>query len=202
MAKDSIFINCPFDNDYFSLLKPLLFTLVYIEFTPFISETSNSGQVRLGKISNLISDSKYSIHDLSRMEPLMPGDLPRFNMPFECGIEFGMKFSNYKNVANKKILILEKEKYRYQQVISDISGNDIKAHSNKPEMIIKVVRDWLKQSNNGTPKYKEIWLAFNEFEYDYIDILTSDGYDPYDINSITFCDVIEIMENWITTYKS
>ena len=34
-----------------------------------------------------MSVSAYSIHDLSRMEPLKTNDYPRFNMPFECGID-------------------------------------------------------------------------------------------------------------------
>ena len=128
MAAKNVFINCPFDNNYFKLLKPLLFTLCYIELKPNISETSDSGEVRLHKIKGLIEESQYSIHDLSRMEPLTDGDLPRFNMPFECGIDFGIKLSDPQKHAAKKFLILEKEHYRYQKVISDISGNDIKAH--------------------------------------------------------------------------
>jgi hypothetical protein len=50
-------------------------------------------------------------------------------MPFECGIDFGIKLSN-PSQSSKKFLILEKEQYRYHKVISDIFGNDIKAHGN------------------------------------------------------------------------
>jgi hypothetical protein len=84
------------------------------------------------------------------MEPLKAKELPRFNMPFECGIDFGIKLSNPQKYQNKKFLILEKEQYRYQKVISDISGNDIKAHKNNPEQIIKVVRDWFKPIDNNS----------------------------------------------------
>jgi hypothetical protein len=94
MRSDLVFINCPFDNDYFPLLKPLLFTLTYLGLHPKISETTDSGEVRLHKIKDMMMDSKYSIHDLSRMEPLKPADLPRFNMPFECGIDFGINLSS------------------------------------------------------------------------------------------------------------
>lgn len=145
--------------------------------------------------------SKYSIHDLSRMEPLKRKDYPRFNMPFECGIDFGLKMSNEKKYGDKKFLILEKEQYRYQRVLSDISGNDIKAHKENPEQIVKVVRDWFKPTNANIPMYKEIWLAFNEFEYDYEQILTEAEYDPKDINSLTFSDIIENMKEWIVKYK-
>jgi hypothetical protein len=197
---NNVFINCPFDNYYFPLLKPLLFTLIYMDLVPKISETSDSGQVRLFKIKDLMEMSKYSIHDLSRMEPLKSKDYPRFNMPFECGIDFGLRMSNH-DYGEKKFLILEKEKHRYHKVISDIAGNDIKAHKNEPEQIVKVTRDWFKPTKPEIPFYKEIWLAYNEFEFDYEQILIEEEYDPKDINSLTFSDIIENMTAWILRFK-
>lgn len=109
--------------------------------------------------------------------------------------------SNEERYGDKKFLILEKEKYRYQRVLSDISGNDIKAHKDDPEQIVKVVRDWFKPTNPNIPMYKEIWFAFNEFEYDYEQILIEAEYDPKDINALTFSDIIENMKEWIVNYK-
>jgi hypothetical protein len=94
MNADNVFFSCPFDNLYFLLLKALLFAMIYIGKQPQISETTDSGEVRLHKIKKLMLASKYSIHDLSRIEPLKDGDLPRFNMSFECDIDFGTKLSN------------------------------------------------------------------------------------------------------------
>ena len=108
MNEKNVFINCPFDNQYFTLLKPLFFTLIYLDLNPQISETSDSGQVRLLKIKELMADSKYSIHDLSRMEPLKDNELPRFNMPFECGIDFGFKLSNPEVYGDKKFFLFSK----------------------------------------------------------------------------------------------
>jgi len=202
MDEKNVFVNCPFDNKFFPLLKPLLFTIIYMDLVPKISETSDSGEVRLTKIKGLMSESKYSIHDLSRMEPLKENDLPRFNMPFECGIDFGFKLSNLNGYGEKKFLILEKERYRYQKVISDISGNDIKAHNESPELLVKGVRDWFKSSLGNVPMYKEIWLAYNEFEFDYEEILKANGYNPKDIYALTFSDIIENMQVWIENYKN
>ena len=50
MNPNQVFINCPFDNNYFPLLKPLLFVLIYIGLVPKISETSDSGENRLNTI--------------------------------------------------------------------------------------------------------------------------------------------------------
>jgi hypothetical protein len=202
MASKKVFINCPFDNRYFILLKPLLFTLIYLELDPQISETSDCGRVRINKINRMLKKSRFSIHDLSRMEPLKKGDLPRFNMPFECGIDFGMKYSGDKSLAKKKFLILEKKRYRYQKVISDISGNDIKAHSNKPEKLIRVVRDWYTVNKGPTYFSREIWFAYIDFSFHYDHILKLKGCDPNDIFLLTFKEIINYMTTWINGYKT
>ena len=49
-----VFINCPFDGEYHSLLRPLLFTIIYLGFTPRIAlERSDSLELRLNKIAEL-----------------------------------------------------------------------------------------------------------------------------------------------------
>lgn len=197
----NVFINCPFDNEYFPLLKSLLFTLIYLDFCPKISETSDSGEIRLKKIQGLMAISKYSIHDLSRMEPTKRKQYPRFNMPFECGIDFGLKMSDETRYGEKKFLILEKELHRYQKVISDIAGNDIYSHSNEPEKVVKAVRDWFRRMKLTDVDYKKVWLAFNQFSTDNELILTEQGHDPQDIHALTFSDIISNMEAWITEYK-
>lgn len=201
IVENNVFINCPFDNLYFPLLKPLLFTITYLDLVPQISETTDSGQARINHILKLMSISKYSIHDLSRVEKIKRNDYPRFNMPFECGIDFGLKMSNIDEYNDKRFLILEKEPYRYKSIISDISGNDIKAHRDSPEEIIKAVRDWFKVLLKDVPWYKSIWLAYAEFETDFEQILVANSYDPKDISSLTFSDIIENMTVWIATYK-
>ncbi len=56
------------------------------------------------------------------------GDLPRFNMPFELGLDLGCRDFGSLDLATKQCLILEREPYRYQLVLSDIAGNDVQAH--------------------------------------------------------------------------
>lgn len=64
----NVFINCPFDSEYISLLRPLLFTILYLGYNPRIaSESSDSGKIRFQKICELIEQSRISIHDLSRI---------------------------------------------------------------------------------------------------------------------------------------
>ena len=52
------------------------------------------------------------------------------------------------------------------------------------------------------PWYKTIWMSYAEFETDFEQILIDNGYNPKDINSLTFSDIIEYMTAWITAYKA
>jgi hypothetical protein len=198
----NVFINCPFDNTYFPLLKSLLFTLVYLDLNPQICETRDSTDIRISEILKLMSISKYSIHDLSRIE-LLPGEkYPRFNMPFEYGMDYSLKKSA--NLYDEKIIIvIEKERHRYKEVLSDISGGDITPHNNDQETMVKAIRKWFSTiSNTAIPGPKEIWLAYSDFQFYYATILENYGLDPNDIDSIPFSETIKHMNNWIITYKT
>jgi hypothetical protein len=84
MAFDrNVFINCPFDDGYRPLLRPLLFTVYALGFQPRIAlENRDSGRPRIDKIVQLICESRYAIHDLSRIQATTIGEFFRLNMPF------------------------------------------------------------------------------------------------------------------------
>lgn len=57
----SVFVNCPFDQDYVELLRPLLFTIAYLGFKPRIAlERFDSLEVRVDKICELIQTAMLS----------------------------------------------------------------------------------------------------------------------------------------------
>lgn len=63
----NVFINCPFDENYKPLLKVLIFVITKIGLIPRLAiERNDSAEVRLYKIKEILEESKYSIHDLSR----------------------------------------------------------------------------------------------------------------------------------------
>lgn len=143
----NVFVNCPFDSDYRPLLWAMLFTLKACGLEPRIaSEKGDSGEVRFHKIVRLIKASRYCVHDISRMEAAAVGDLPRFNMPFELGIDLGLRESSVHPFTEKSCVIFDKEQYRFQKVLSDLAGNDIKAHGSSPETLVKQLRTWLVEA--------------------------------------------------------
>src|SRR3954447_21786874 len=84
----NVFINCSFDDEFRTLLKPLLFSLLYFQLEPKISKTESSASIRINQIKQYIRGSKFSIHDLSRSKPMKKNELPRFNMPISDFIKF------------------------------------------------------------------------------------------------------------------
>jgi len=66
-------------------------------------------------------------------------------MPLELGLFLGAKAFGAGLNAEKRCIILDREAYRYQKFCSDIAGQDIKSHDNRPARAIVIVRDWLRQ---------------------------------------------------------
>ena len=68
----NVFVNCPFDSDYLSLLGPILFAIIDVGLMPRIAlESLDSGRPRFDKIVALVEGSKFGIHDLSRIRAAM-----------------------------------------------------------------------------------------------------------------------------------
>lgn len=164
--ENSVFINCPFDDSFINdLLKPTLFFLIYNGYNPRLSlEISDSGQVRLEKITEIIKNCKYSIHDLSIVKAKKVNEYARMNMPFELGIDYGLRNCVDKKFSDKQFLILEANRYDYQKALSDINGFDIKVHGNNTEKIIECLYTW----GSETLKIKKQNPPLKTF-YDFID---------------------------------
>lgn len=199
MFERSAFINCPFDNEYLKILRPILFTVIYLGLTPRIAlERLDAGEARYSKILELIEGSRFGIHDLSRAKASRKGEFYRMNMPFELGLDIGAKKFGIGRLRDKQALILEEERYRYQATISDLSNADIGVHGNEPEEVVKIVRDWL---NNAAGLRAEgpsaIWGTFLEFMADNYDILKARGYSDRDVERLPVPELIEDISLWI-----
>ena len=108
--ESNVFVNCPFDDKYLPLLRPLLFTIIALGLSPRIAlEDLDSGRPRVQKLLALIEESKYAIHDLSRIKAEKKGEFYRLNVPFELGLDVGCRLFKGGQWARKRCLILEGE---------------------------------------------------------------------------------------------
>lgn len=199
--KDNVFVNCPFDGPYLPLLRPLLFCVIYLGLTPRIAlEALDSGAPRFEKIISLIRQSKYAIHDLSRLQSSAAGEYFRLNMPFELGLDVGCRLFRSGQAAGKRCLILEAERFRYQAAISDLSNSDIAVHSNEPVKVVTEVRNWLTNAADlRAPGPTEVWARFNEFMATNYDSLKVRGFSDADIELLPIGELIGCMKDWVNS---
>lgn len=200
----SIFINCPFDDEYKPLLRVITFTCAYCDFIPKVAEKKDSAITRISIIIDLLKKSQYSIHDLCRMESKKQGELARFNMPFELGIEYGIRQCDSVQAKAKKAMIIDIDEYRYKQSLSDISGSDIHSYGNdpmiQPQELNKIIRNWLWTilQPQRPPQHRVIWEQFTEFIADLERSLEAElNGKKAEINELPMTEFIDLAISWV-----
>jgi hypothetical protein len=197
----NVFINCPFDDDYKPLFDAVVFAVHDCGFRVRCAlEEEDSGEVRVSKLYKIISECRLSIHDISRTEVSKDSKLPRFNMPLELGVFLGARAYGSGRQKQKRCLILDRERYRYQRYISDLAGQDPKAHADDPAKAIQCVRDWLSHHGNKRvtlPGPAAMVGRYNRFNRQLPAILKEAGIKPKELiyNDYTTFVVAWLKEN-------
>ncbi len=197
MTDKDVFINCPFSPDYEEFFQAVVFAVVRSGYTPRCArENDDGGEVRIEKICRIIRECRYGVHDISNTELDGASGLPRFNMPLELGLFLGARNFGRKPDSQKKALIFDREKYRYQQFISDIAGQDIHAHEGKVEQLIEEIATWFRDEAGDArvPGGRAIVAEFKRFQADLPDILELRRLEPQEL---TFKDFHTLAANWI-----
>ena len=201
MYADSVFINCPFDDEYLPIFRAIVFTVAASGFVPRCTlEHEDAGQVRIEKIYRLIQQSAFGIHDISRTELDADNRLPRFNMPFELGVFLGAKKFGSAKHALKRCLVLDRKPYEFQKFISDIAGQDIKAHGNRPKDAIRAVRDWLRNAlgAKAIPSGSHLSADYDRFTEELPELCRAVRLNPSDL---TFTDFHGLVFDWLAANR-
>lgn len=196
----NVFVNCPFDAEYSPLLKTLLFVLVSFDLNPRLAlERSDSGEVRLEKIKELIEASKYGIHDLSRSRAKKVGEYFRHNMPFELGLDLGCRsYLDEDYYKDKKILILEEERYSVQKSLSDLSFADCKCHKGVAEEMVYAIRSWFAENGfQDLDSPSVIWDNYNFFLASLYEEKAKEGWKKKDINRMPIAEYLSEVFNYL-----
>ena len=196
---DNVFLNCPFDSAYKQLFDAMVFAGHDCGFIARCAlEEGDASQVRIDKIYNIIADCRYGIHDISRTELDKNSGLPRFNMPLELGVFLGAKKFGRNEQKRKNCLILDKEQYRHQKFISDIAGQDVPAHNNDPEEMVKTVRDWLRNTSKRRtiPSRSIIWERYQKFRQELPQIAQA---FQLEVEELIFNDYTFVLAEWLNT---
>jgi len=196
---NSVFINCPFDDDFAPILQAVAFCVVLLGFNPRLApENADNAATRLDRIGDLIKESKFAIHDISRCKSTKKGEFARLNMPFELGLDHACCRFGKRPFSDKQILILEETQYDYQKALSDIAGWDIRFHKNNYEKAISHVRSWLISQAGaervGLTRIIGKYAAFQEW---YWERELNLGSSEDDIREYPNVEVIQAMHDWM-----
>jgi hypothetical protein len=125
-VRESVFLNVPYDAGFENLFLAYIVGISAFGFTPRATLEIPFGQRRLDRILSLIRQSRYSIHDLSRvqLDPAAPRT-PRFNMPFELGLTVAMERSGD---GDHSWIVCETVPHRIKKSLSDLDGTDAYIH--------------------------------------------------------------------------
>lgn len=131
------------------MFEAIVFAVMDCGFIPRCAlEGNDSGAVRIEKIMNIIGACQYGVHDISMVKLDKHTGLPRFNMPYELGLFIACKRYGTSYHDEKVCLILDTERYRYRNFLSDIAGQDIRGHQDNPEIVIRYVRNFLSTASD------------------------------------------------------
>ena len=193
-----VFLNVPFDSHYKKLFHALVFAVHECGLVARCAlEQDDGGQIRLGKLYEIIRSSRFGIHDLSRTTLDTTNRLPRFNMPLELGIFLGAREYGGRPQGQKSCLILDRDRHRYQIFCSDIAGQDIRAHGNEIHHVLTAVRNWLQANlptGNRVPGPSRLATRYVEFRRQLPYMCRVERLRP---SELTFLDYRQLIDAWI-----
>lgn len=150
-SKKSVFINCPYDNEYELYQDAIFFTVIACGFIPRSAKESGKASVsRMERILHALYTSTYSIHDLSRYCGTGEDLLARFNMPLELGLAISSRHLGKKSPVHDWLVIVP-ENAPYSHYISDLAGYDLQRYGDDVISLIRSVFAWLMTQPGALP---------------------------------------------------
>lgn len=161
-------------------------------------EADDGAENRFDKICKIIAECRLAVHDISKTELDRKSKLPRFNMPLELGLFLAAKKFGNKEQKKKRCIIFDRQPYRYQKFISDISGQDIHSHDGTIAKLIAEISSWLRFEvlDPNVPGGHAITQEFIAFGKTLPGICRAKKLKP---DELTFQDYRKLAEAWIVS---
>lgn len=123
-------------------------------------------------------------------------------MPFEFGIDVGLRRSGAKHLLQKKFLIFEEEPYDLKHALSDTAGQDVEFHHCDYELIIKKVRDFFRvEANVHAPGPSRLVSDYATFQGWMTEKKIYEGHSEKDAMSLPTRERLDEMKIWIELGK-
>jgi len=195
----SVFINSPFDDDFAPILQAIAFCVADLNFFPRLApENADNGTARLERIIELVRQSRFGIHDLSRCKATGAGEYYRLNMPFELGLDHAAARFGEGALSSKSLLILEESRFDSQKSLSDISGWDVEAHGGDYIKAVRKVSRWLSQhAGADSIGAARILAHYQDFQQWHWERELARGASEDDIREYPTIDFVRAMTEWV-----
>jgi hypothetical protein len=141
---ESVFLNIPYDREFEDLYLAYIVGLTQLGLRVNVT-LAIPNQGRLEAIIDLIKESNFSIHDLSRIKSSK--GIPRFNMPLELGLAL---HRSHVTRGRHRVYVFESKPYRAQRSTSDINGIDPQIHNQTPKGVMRGLRNIFRQPGDVT----------------------------------------------------
>lgn len=141
---ESVFLKIPYDDAFESLYLAYIVGLTQLGLR-INAALAVPNQGRLNTIIQLIEQSDFSIHDLSRIE--VSRGVPRFNMPVELGLAL---YRSHITRGRHHVFIFESKRYRAQRSTSDVNGIDPEIHNGTAKGLMIGLRNIFRQPGDVT----------------------------------------------------
>lgn len=195
-----VFFNFPFTSEYKPIMRSIVYTIYRCGFAPVTAfSENNAATLRLDKLTRLIKECPYSIHDISYTELDPTNQLPRFNMPFELGIFYGLVYYDNAFSQNVNAVVLDKASFNYQKFLSDLNGIDIKVHNSDEFVAIEKIIEWLFAAIKTIPPPKKIVAEYKVYLKLFPDLAELRGFDKDNLHFNHYCDLTEDFIKLIAT---
>ena len=123
-------------------------------------------------------------------------------MPFEFGIDFGLRRSGLDRLNEKKFLIFEDEPYELKRALSDTAGQDVEFHRCDYELVIKKVRNFFRvEANVNAPGSSRLVSDYATFQGWMMEKKISEGHSEDDAIALPTRERLDEMNAWMRLGK-
>jgi hypothetical protein len=169
-ANKEVFLICRFDEQFNLLFQAMIFAIkdCGFEVRCALEDYGTGRATRIDKIMRMIDRCQYCVADISLGSKRDPGR-PRLNMSMELGAFYHSLRDGRKRARPKSLIVMDTDKYLYQQTISNLSGIDIHPHGDEPKTLIVGIQKWLQSlrlPGHFVPPSSIILADFAKFQSD------------------------------------
>jgi len=154
----AVFLNLPYDSKFQSLFLAYIAGVTAFGLSPRATLEIPGGMRRLDRIFQIISECRYSVHDLSRVQlDRVSPTTPRFNMPFELGLAVAHERSGKEHAW----FVFEQMPWRIMKSLSDLNGTDVHIHGGRIDGVFRELCNALAREERQ-PTVGQMWTIYRE----------------------------------------